>query len=132
MPARGLRIINEPTAAALAYGHQMQKLEGTIMVYDLGGGIDVILDVEVDKSSAERITSRCAPPPVTPPVATTDQRIIDWMAEEFKKETGIDLRNDRRALQRLRKPRRRLRSALQRNHHAGLAALHYQRRGREI
>ena len=52
-----LRIINEPTAAALAYGHEMQKLEGTIMIYDLGGGtFDVsILDVEVDKSNtAER------------------------------------------------------------------------------
>lgn len=100
-----LRIINEPTAAALAYGHQMQKLEGTIMVYDLGGGtFDVsILDVEVDKSSAERdyFEVRATAGDTHLGGDDFDQRIIDWMAEEFKKETGIDLRNDRQALQRL-------------------------------
>jgi len=100
-----LRIINEPTAAALAYGHQMQKLEGTIMVYDLGGGtFDVsILDVEVDKSSPERdyFEVRATSGDTHLGGDDFDQRVIDWMAEEFKKDTGIDLRNDRQALQRL-------------------------------
>ncbi len=101
-----LRIINEPTAAALAYGHREEKKEATIMVYDLGGGtFDVsILDVEVDKASEERDYYEV--------LATSgdtrlggddfDQRIVDYIAEEFKKENGIDLRKDRQALQRLR------------------------------
>ncbi|MGD9496581.1 MAG: molecular chaperone DnaK [Armatimonadota bacterium] len=100
-----LRIINEPTAAALAYGHQMQKLEGTIMVYDLGGGtFDVsILDVEVDKSSPERdyFEVRATAGDTHLGGDDFDQRVIDWMAEEFRKDTGIDLRDDRQALQRL-------------------------------
>ena len=101
-----LRIINEPTAAALAYGHEMQKLEGTIMIYDLGGGtFDVsILDVEVDKSNtAERdyFEVRATSGDTKLGGDDFDQRIIDWMAEDFKKEVGIDLRNDRQALQRL-------------------------------
>ena len=101
-----LRIINEPTAAALAYGFREEKKEATIMVYDLGGGtFDVsILDVEVDKSSDERDYYEV--------LATSgdtklggddfDERIVDHIAEEFKKENGIDLRKDRQALQRLR------------------------------
>ncbi len=101
-----LRIINEPTAAALAYGFREEKKEATIMVYDLGGGtFDVsILDVEVDKSSDERDYYEV--------LATSgdtrlggddfDERIVDYIAEEFKKENGIDLRKDRQALQRLR------------------------------
>ena len=100
-----MRIINEPTAAALAYGHQMQKLEGTIMVYDLGGGtFDVsILDVEVDKSSPERdyFEVRATAGDTRLGGDDFDQRIIDWMADDFKKEVGFDLRNDRQALQRL-------------------------------
>jgi len=101
-----LRIINEPTAAALAYGHEMQKLEGTIMVYDLGGGtFDVsILDVEVDKSNtAERdyFEVRATSGNTKLGGDDFDERIMDWMAEDFKKEVGIDLRNDRQALQRL-------------------------------
>ncbi|MGI5818381.1 MAG: molecular chaperone DnaK [Armatimonadota bacterium] len=101
-----LRIINEPTAAALAYGHEMQKLEGTIMVYDLGGGtFDVsILDVEVDKSNTEErdyFEVRATAGDTKLGGDDFDQRIIDWMAEDFKKEIGIDLRNDRQALQRL-------------------------------
>ncbi len=101
-----LRIINEPTAAALAYGHQMQELEGTIMVYDLGGGtFDVsILDVEVDKSNTEErdyFEVRSTAGDTKLGGDDFDQRIIDWMAEDFKKDVGIDLRNDRQALQRL-------------------------------
>ncbi len=101
-----MRIINEPTAAALAYGHEMQELEGTIMVYDLGGGtFDVsILDVEVDKSNTEErdyFEVRATAGDTKLGGDDLDQRIIDWMAEDFKKDVGIDLRNDRQALQRL-------------------------------
>ncbi|MBD3291500.1 MAG: molecular chaperone DnaK, partial [Armatimonadia bacterium] len=101
-----LRIINEPTAAALAYGHEMQKLDGTIMVYDLGGGtFDVsIMDVEVDKSNTEErdfFEVRATAGDTKLGGDDFDQRIIDWMAEDFKKDVGIDLRNDRQALQRL-------------------------------
>jgi molecular chaperone DnaK len=101
-----LRIINEPTAAALAYGHGEQKKEATILVYDLGGGtFDVsILDVEIDKANTAELDYYEV-------LATSgdthlggddfDQRLMDHLAEEFKKDTGIDLRNDRQALQRL-------------------------------
>ncbi|MFO7948717.1 MAG: molecular chaperone DnaK [Armatimonadota bacterium] len=100
-----LRIINEPTAAALAYGHKEEKKEATVMVYDLGGGtFDVsILDIEVDKAGEERDYYEV--------LATSgdtklggddfDERIIDYIADEFKKENGIDLRKDKQALQRL-------------------------------
>ncbi len=101
-----MRIINEPTAAALAYGNEMQKLEGTILVYDLGGGtFDVsILDVEVDKSSPERdyFEVRATAGDTQLGGDDFDERVVDWMAEQFKKDVGIDLRNDRQALQRLR------------------------------
>ena len=107
-----LRIINEPTAAALAYGHSEQKKEATILVYDLGGGtFDVsILDVEIDKSTSgaddkEKLDYYEV-------LATSgdthlggddfDQRLVDFIADEFKKENGVDLRKDRQALQRLR------------------------------
>ncbi|MEA3399947.1 MAG: molecular chaperone DnaK [Armatimonadota bacterium] len=101
-----MRIINEPTAAALAYGHQMQKLEGTIMVYDLGGGtFDVsIMDVEVDKANTEErdyFEVRSTAGDTHLGGDDFDQRIIDWMAEEFNRDVGIDLRKDRQALQRL-------------------------------
>ncbi len=102
-----MRIINEPTAAALAYGHQMQELEGTIMVYDLGGGtFDVsIMDVEVDKSNTEErdyFEVRATSGDTALGGDDFDQRVMDWMAEDFKKDVGIDLREDRQALQRLR------------------------------
>lgn len=91
------RIINEPTAAAFAYG--MDKVhEQKIMVYDLGGGtFDVsILDIgdgvfEVLATSGNNRLGG----------DDFDQRVIDWLAEEFKKSNGIDLRNDKMALQRL-------------------------------
>ncbi len=92
-----LRIINEPTAAALAYGLDKKKNE-TIMVFDLGGGtFDVsILDVgegvfEVRSTSGDTHLGG----------DDFDKRLVDWMAEEFLRNQGIDLRKDRQALQRL-------------------------------
>ena len=92
-----LRIINEPTAAALAYGMDKKK-EEKVAVYDLGGGTFDISILEIGEGVIE--------------VKSTngdtflggddfDLRIIDWMVEEFKKDQGIDLKNDKMALQRL-------------------------------
>ncbi len=92
-----LRIINEPTAAALAYGLE-KKASGTIAVYDLGGGtFDVsILEIgdgvfEVKSTNGDTFLGG----------EDFDSRIMDWIADEFKKEQSIDLRNDKLALQRL-------------------------------
>src|SRR5579872_1909567 len=92
-----LRIINEPTAAALAYGME-RKGSGTIAVYDLGGGtFDVsILEIgdgvfEVKSTNGDTFLGG----------EDFDKKIIDYLADEFKKEQGIDLRSDRLALQRL-------------------------------
>ena len=92
-----LRIINEPTAAALAYGLEKKKNE-TILVFDLGGGtFDVsILDVgegvcEVRATSGDTHLGG----------DDFDKKIVDWLADEFKKDVGIDVRRDRQALQRL-------------------------------
>ncbi|MDB5413448.1 MAG: molecular chaperone DnaK [Rubritepida sp.] len=92
-----LRIINEPTAAALAYGMD-KKTTGTIAVYDLGGGtFDVsILEIgdgvfEVKSTNGDTFLGG----------EDFDQRVIDYLADEFKKENGIDLRGDKLALQRL-------------------------------
>jgi len=93
-----LRIINEPTASSLSYGLDKKKDE-TIAVYDLGGGtFDIsILDVgegvfQVRSTSGDTFLGG----------DDFDLRIIDYIADEFKRENGIDLRNDRQALQRLR------------------------------
>jgi len=93
-----LRIINEPTAAALAYGLDKKK-EEKVLVYDLGGGTFDVSILEIGEG-------------VIQVVATSgnnhlggddfDQRIVDWLAEEFKKQHGVDLRQDKQALQRLR------------------------------
>ena len=90
------RIINEPTAAALAYG--VDKEDQKIMVFDLGGGTFDVSLLEISDGVFEVL-------------ATAgnnklggddfDQRIIDWMAEQFKRENGIDLRNDKMVMQRL-------------------------------
>ncbi|GAV25472.1 molecular chaperone DnaK [Carboxydothermus islandicus] len=92
-----LRIINEPTAAALAYGLDKEG-EQTILVYDLGGGtFDVsILEIGdgVFEVKATAGNNRLGGDDF-------DQRIIDWLVENFKKEHGIDLRNDKMAMQRL-------------------------------
>ena len=92
-----LRIINEPTAAALAYGLDKKKSE-TILVFDLGGGtFDVsILDVgdgvfEVQSTAGDTHLGG----------DDFDKRLVDWLAEEFRREQGIDVRKDRQALQRL-------------------------------
>lgn len=95
-----LRIINEPTASALAYGLDKEKDE-QIAVYDLGGGTFDISILEIEAGE----------PPVFEVLSTNgdthlggddfDQRIIDYVAQEFKKEQGIDIREDRMALQRL-------------------------------
>lgn len=92
-----LRIINEPTAAALAYGLE-KKGTGIVAVYDLGGGtFDVsILEIgdgvfEVKATNGDTFLGG----------EDFDKRIMDYLADEFKKEQGIDLRNDRLALQRL-------------------------------
>ena len=92
-----LRIINEPTAASLAYGLDKKKDE-TIAVYDLGGGTFDISILRLGEGVFEVISTN----------GDTflggddfDQRIIEWLAEEFRRDSGIDLRQDRMALQRL-------------------------------
>ncbi len=92
-----LRIINEPTAAALAYGMDKKK-EEKIGVYDLGGGTFDISILEIGEGVIEVKSTN----------GNTylggddfDLRIMDWLVEEFKKDQGIDLKNDRMALQRL-------------------------------
>jgi molecular chaperone DnaK len=92
-----LRIINEPTAASLAYGLD-KKANETILVFDLGGGtFDVsVLDVgdgvfEVKSTNGDTHLGG----------DDYDRRVVDWLADEFKKQNGIDLKTDRQALQRL-------------------------------
>lgn len=92
-----LRILNEPTAAALAYGMSQQK-SGRVAVYDLGGGTFDISILELQEGVYQVLSTG----------GDTflggedfDQLIINWLVEEFQKETGIDLTGDRMALQRL-------------------------------
>ncbi|KUK14158.1 MAG: Chaperone protein DnaK, partial [bacterium 42_11] len=92
-----LRIINEPTASALAYGLDKEG-EQTILVFDLGGGTFDVSILEVGDGVFE-VKATCGDNHLGGD--DWDQRIIDWLVEEFKKETGIDLRNDRMAMQRL-------------------------------
>ena len=92
-----LRIINEPTAASLAYGLDKKKNE-KIAVYDLGGGTFDISILELGDGVFE---VRSTNGDTHLGGDDFDQRIIDWMADEFKKTNGIDLRHDRMALQRL-------------------------------
>ena len=91
------RIINEPTAASLAYGVDKEK-DQKIMVYDLGGGTFDVSIIEMGDGVTEVLST----------AGDThlggddfDQRIIDWLADEFQKENGIDLRKDKMAAQRL-------------------------------
>jgi molecular chaperone DnaK len=92
-----LRIINEPTAAALAYGLD-KKTSETVLVFDLGGGTFDVSILEVGEGVFE----------VKATAGDThlggddfDKRVVDWLAEEFQRDQGIDLRRDRQALQRL-------------------------------
>jgi len=92
-----MRIINEPTAAALAYGLDKER-DQTILVYDLGGGTFDVSILEIGDGVFDVLATD----------GDThlggddfDQRIIDWLAEEFRKDTGIDLTNDPSAMQRL-------------------------------
>src|SRR5947209_1452148 len=93
-----LRIINEPTASALAYGLDKESGEEIVAVYDLGGGTFDISILRLGDGVFEVVSTN----------GDThlggddfDQRIIDWVCDEFKRESGIDLRQDRMALQRL-------------------------------
>ncbi len=93
-----LRIINEPTAAALAYGMDKEDNQ-KIMVFDLGGGTFDVSILEISDGVFEVLATN----------GDTrlggddfDQRVIDWMAEQFQRENGIDLRRDKMVLQRLR------------------------------
>ena len=92
-----MRIINEPTAAALAYGLDKKKNE-TIAVYDLGGGTFDISILEVGEGVVE-VKSTNGDTHLGGD--NIDQRVIDWIVSEFKKENGIDLSRDQMALQRL-------------------------------
>ncbi len=92
-----LRIINEPTAASLAYGLEKKKNE-KIAVFDLGGGTFDISMLEIGEGVFE---VRSTNGDTHLGGDDFDQRVIDWMADEFKKLNGIDLRKDRMALQRL-------------------------------
>ena len=93
-----LRIINEPTAAALAYGVDKEGIDQKVMIFDLGGGTFDVSILEISDGVFEVLSTN----------GNTrlggddfDQRIIDWLADSFQKEHGIDLRNYRMALQRL-------------------------------
>ncbi|HEU5229413.1 MAG TPA: molecular chaperone DnaK, partial [Ktedonobacteraceae bacterium] len=92
-----LRIINEPTAASLAYGLEKNK-DQTIAVYDLGGGT---FDISILQLGEGVFEVKATNGDTHLGGDDFDQRIIDWIADEFRKEQGIDLRQDRMALQRL-------------------------------
>jgi molecular chaperone DnaK len=92
-----LRIINEPTAAALAYGLDKKKDE-LVAVYDLGGGT---FDISVLQLGEGVFEVKATNGDTHLGGDDFDQRIMDWLVEEFKKDQGIDLKNDRMALQRL-------------------------------
>src|SRR5579883_2137382 len=92
-----LRIINEPTAASLAYGLE-KKGDQIVAVYDLGGGT---FDISILQLGEDIVEVKATNGDTHLGGDDFDQRIIDWLADEFRKEQGIDLRNDRMALQRL-------------------------------
>jgi molecular chaperone DnaK len=94
-----LRIINEPTAACLAYGLEKEKKEQKILVFDFGGGT---LDVTIMEMAEGVFEVKSTSGDTQLGGTDMDNRLIDYIAEEFKKESGIDIRNDRMAMQRLR------------------------------
>jgi molecular chaperone DnaK len=93
-----IRIINEPTAAALAYGFG-KNIDRTVAVYDLGGGTFDISILEISSAGVFKVVSTAGDTFLGG--EDFDQRIIDWLVTGFKDEHGIDLRQDRMALQRL-------------------------------
>ncbi len=93
-----LRIINEPTAAALAYGVDKDK-DQKIMIYDLGGGTFDVSLLEISDDGVFEVLATAGNNKLGGD--DFDQRIIDWIAEQFKAENNIDLRQDKMALQRL-------------------------------
>ncbi|HEX9943829.1 MAG TPA: molecular chaperone DnaK [Thermoanaerobaculia bacterium] len=93
-----VRILNEPTAAALAYGLDHQEGTNTIAVYDLGGGT---FDISILQLSQGIFEVRSTAGDTYLGGEDFDQRIMDWLIEDFRAETGLDLRDDRMALQRL-------------------------------
>ena len=119
-----LRIINEPTAAALAYGLD-KKNTGTIAVYDLGGGtFDIsVLEIgdgvfEVKSTNGDTFLGG----------EDFDMRLVDYLADEFKKEQGIDLRKDKLALQRLKEAAEKAKIELRARHaDRNQPALHHRR-----
>jgi len=92
------RIINEPTAAALAYGLRTGKKGQTVAVYDLGGGT---FDITILEMSDGAFMVRATGGDTYLGGEDFDQRIIEWLTQEFRREAGIDLQQDRMALQRL-------------------------------
>ena len=94
-----LRIVNEPTAAALAYGLEKGDKEQTILVFDLGGGTFDVSLLEIGDGVVE---VRATAGDNELGGDDWDQRIVDWLADKFKAAHGIDLRKDKMALQRLR------------------------------
>ena len=93
-----MRIINEPTAAALAYGVDKDEIDQKVMIFDLGGGTFDVSILEISDGVFEVLATN----------GNTmlggddfDNRVIDWIADKFKREEGIDLKNDKSALQRL-------------------------------
>ncbi len=123
-----LRIVNEPTAAALAYGMDEGTAPRRIAVYDLGGGtFDIsILQLgdgvfEVKSTSGDTFLGG----------EDFDQRIVDWLVTQFRDETGIDLRGDRMALQRLKEAAEKAKCELSRDDVGrDQPAVHQRRRGR--
>ncbi len=114
---RVLRIINEPTAASLAYGLH-QKTEGTVAVYDLGGGTFDISILHLGDGVFE-VKSTCGDTYLGG--EDFDQRIVEWLIDEFRGETGVDLRADRLALQRLKEASERAKCELSRVEEADLS-----------
>jgi molecular chaperone DnaK len=111
-----LRIINEPTAASLAYGLDKKK-DQKVAVFDLGGGTFDISILELGEGVFE---VRATNGDTHLGGDDFDQRIIDWMADEFKKSNGIDLRLDRMALQRLKEAAEKAKCELSTTLHASL------------
>ncbi|MCM8787132.1 MAG: molecular chaperone DnaK [Candidatus Omnitrophica bacterium] len=94
-----LRIINEPTAACLAYGLEKSKKEQKIMVFDLGGGT---LDVTIMEMAQGVFEVKATSGDTQLGGTDMDNALIEYIVEQFKRETGIDLRNDKMAMQRVR------------------------------